>query len=123
MILPATSKTNYIYLLLILVLLLSLCGSVVDLDFDFIIPQEDQTNFETALPESAVLHSVISARVKELTGETPVSVESDLSQNEKGYRLTRIFVVIRWGEELEVQNALEETFSFSGFVVSKVETP
>lgn len=121
MILPSDRRFEWVYLLLIVVLLLSVLIGVSEGGFVF---PEPEVFWEenSMLPESQALYSTVSSRVEDLTGYPPVSVESDLSKNEDTYTLTWVRVVLRAGNEKEVQDALRDAFSFEGFVVIREET-
>lgn len=120
MILPSDKKTEWIYVLLICVLILSVGSHLSNVDFTLPEPGEYFPQDVAVFPEAAALESAVSSKVCSLTGQTPLSVESDLQRQENGYELTRILVVIQSGNEKEVQDALQKSFSFPGFsVVSK----
>ena len=122
MIVPLSPKREWIYLLLFFVVALSLGKTLLSSDFSVTFSSDQVPEYTASLPESAALNSVVCARVTELTGSPPRSVENDLSLTENGYRLTRISVVLQSGNAKEVQNALEESFSFQGFRVSGGES-
>lgn len=110
-------KQEWIYLLLLFTLVLSVGADFVRREI--FLPESDGDSVETyqALPESQALHSAVASHVRTLTGEYPLSVESDLAVDGEEYRLTYIRVVIRTGDEKEVERALCQTFSFRGFSV------
>ena len=118
MIIPNTSKTEWIYFLLLFVVISSLGSTLLRSDVSMEFSSAEGVEYTSSLPESAALNSVVYARVSEITGSPPRLVENDLTLSENGYRLTRISVVLQSGNAKEVQNALEESFSFQGFQVS-----
>ena len=124
MILPSHRRNEWISLLLISVLILSVWNQI---SAEGVLPElsvESFTvsdSFESHSPESAALHSAVSSQVYSLTGSSPLSVESDLQRMDETYQLSWIRVKIRDGNEKEVQNALQEAFSFEGFFVTKVD--
>lgn len=122
MILPSGRKSEWIYVLLISVLILSV-GSHLGM-MDFSIPETEDVSSEASdlLPESVALQSAVSNHVFSLTGQMPILVESDLQRRENTYELTWIRVVIRSGNEQEVQDALQKDFSFQGFTVVRENT-
>ncbi len=117
MILPSGRKTEWIYVLLISVLILSVGSHLGKMNFS--LPQTEDVSIETPdlFPESVALQTAVSNYVFSLTGQMPLSVESDLKCQENVYELTWIRVVIRSGKEWEVQDALQKYFSFQGFTV------
>ncbi len=117
MILPSDKKTEWIYVLLISVLIFSVGSHLSEIKFSLPEPKEYYPEDVSALPESAALEAAVSLQVYSLTGQHPLSVESDLQRREENYELTRILVVIRSGNEKEVQDALRKTFSFQGITV------
>lgn len=124
MILPSDHRNEWLFLLLISVLILSVCNHVTA---EGVLPDFSEESFTASessssrSPESAALHSAVSSQVVSLTGNAPLSVESDLQRKGEEYQLSWIRVKIRDGNEKEVQNALQEAFSFEGFFVSKVD--
>lgn len=122
MILPYDRRSEWMSLLLIAVLMLSFVGNFSAADWVF--PESEEIVSETSevLPEAAALRSAVSSEIFSLTGEPPVSVESDLEKQGDSYSLTQIRVVIRVGNEKEVQDALQKAFSFQGFTVIREET-
>ncbi len=122
MILPSGRKTEWIYVLLISVLILSVGSQLGKMDFSFPESEDAILEFSDSSPESAALQSAVSDKVLSLTGQTPLSVESDLQCYEDTYELTWIRVVIRSGNEQEVQRALQEAFSFQGFAVVREDS-
>ncbi|MBQ1965148.1 MAG: hypothetical protein II348_00530 [Clostridia bacterium] len=118
MIIPNTSKKEWIYLLLLFVVISSLGFTLLRSEVSMEFSSAEGVEYTSSLPESAALNSVVYTRVSEITGSPPRLVENDLTLSENGYRLTRISVVLQSGNAKEVQNALEESFSFQGFQVS-----
>lgn len=112
-------KQEWIYLLLLFILVLSVGADLLKREVS--LPESDVNSAETyqALPETQALHSAVASHVRTLTGEYPVSVESDLSSNGEDYGLTYIRVVIRVGDAKEVERALCQSFSFGGFAVRR----
>ncbi len=121
MILPSDKKTEWIYVLLIAILILSIGSHLSNMDFTLPEPEEFFPENVSAFPESAALESAVSLQVYSLTGQSPLSVESDLQRKGDDYELTRISVVLRSGNEKEVQDALQKSFSFQGFIVTSQE--
>ncbi len=121
MILMEDRRSEWIYLLLLSVLVFSVGSGLIGTDFALPDREEFLPDQESFLPESEALASAVSDEVLMLTGERPVSVRSDLRRDEDSYSLTRIRVVIRTGDETEVQNALQKSFSFEGFTVVREE--
>ena len=117
MILPSGRKSEWIYVLLISVLILSVGSHLGKMDFALPQIEDVSTGTPDLLPESAALQSAVANHVFSLTGQMPLSVESDLKRRDDGYELTWIRVVIRSGKEQEVQDVLQKTFSFKGFTV------
>lgn len=117
-IIPFSVKGEWIYFLLLLVVSVSVFANWGRSDFPLEFPQSEVFECETGLPESTALNTVVSTRVIELTGVAPYSVENDLISEDDGYRLTQINVVLQSGNAKEVQDALEEYFSFQGFRVT-----
>ena len=103
--------------MLIFVLIVSIGSQVGKMDLS--LPEIENFQFEIngVFPEASVLETIVSNRVHSLTGQNPVSVESDLERLGDSYKLTWIRVVIPSGNEQEVQNALQKDFSFQGFTV------
>ena len=122
MVLPSGRKTEWIYVLLISVLILSVGSHLGAMDFSLPETEDIFGKAPDLLPESAALQSAVSNHVFSLTGQMPLSVESDLQRREDTYVLTWIRVVIRSGNEQEVQDALQKDFSFPGFTVIREDS-
>ncbi|MBO5221884.1 MAG: hypothetical protein J6C26_06200 [Clostridia bacterium] len=117
MILPEDRKGEWIRLLLVVILFLSVLFNMrFDFSLDSIeLPSEPSVTVGNA--EREVLHSAVAAAVCSVTGERPISVESDLSIKGEDVSLTEIRVVIRSGDREGVLNELRRRFSFEGFLV------
>lgn len=122
MILPDERRMEWLRLLLIVVLMLSAGSNFANADWDFSFQRDSMEQKTDLVPEKEAFHFAVSQTVCSVTGRLPVSVESDFRKTEDGYDVTALSVVIDWGEEKEVLNALKNTFPLGQIFVRQEES-
>ncbi len=118
MLLPTDRKSDWIYVIIIAVLFLSFFLHFSRSDFSISLP-EIPIDATSASVEEQALSFAVSQEVFRLTGGYPARVECDLTSSGEEYTLSKIHVIISEGDAKEVEYALQKTFAFSGFTVTR----